>query len=68
MLAILAGLPGSGVAGFAALYAEVSIRYVFGRYRLLLSLDRLPLLLNLEVAQHGHQEEEDDEAHAAADY
>lgn len=65
MLAVLAGLPGTG---FAALYAEVPIRYVFGRYRLLLPLDRLPLLLDLQIAQHGHQQEEDDEAHAAADY
>lgn len=68
MLAVLAGLPGGGVAGLTTLYAEVPVRYVLRRYRLLLPLDRLPLFLHLEVAQDGHQEEEDDEAHAAADY
>lgn len=68
VLAVLAGLLGSGVPGFAALYAEVSVGYVLRRYRLLLPLDCLPLLLHLEVAQDGHQQEEDDEAHAAADY
>lgn len=68
MLAVLAGLSRSGMTGFATLYAEVSIRYVLRRYWLLLPLDRLPLFLHFEVAQDGHQEEEDDEAHTAADY
>lgn len=69
MLAVLdAGLPGGGVAGLAALYAEVPVRYVLGRYRLLLPFHRLPLFLDLQVAEHGHQQQKDDEAHAAADY
>lgn len=68
VLAVLAGLPDSGVAGLATLYAEVPVRYVLRRYRLLLPLDCLPLLLHFEVTQDGHQQEEDDEAHAAADY
>jgi len=68
VLAVLAGLPHGGVAGLPALYAKVPVRYVLRRYRLLLPLHRLPLLLHLEIAEHGDEQQEDDEAHAAADY
>lgn len=53
--------------GLAALDAEMSIGNVFWGDGLLVALRRVPLLLDLEVAEDGHEQEEDDEAHAAAD-
>lgn len=67
MLPFLAGLSGR-MAGFATLYAEVSIRYIFGWYRLLISFHGLSLLLDLEVSQDWDEQEKDDESHTAADY
>lgn len=67
MLPFLAGLSGC-MAGFATLYAEVSIRYIFGWYRLLISFHGLSLLLDLEVSQNWDEQEKDDESHTAADY
>jgi len=66
---LIGGLPSGGrVPGFAALDAEMPVRYILRRYRLLLPLHRLSLLLDFEIAEHRHQQQEDDEAHAAADY
>lgn len=53
----------------AALQREVTVGHVLGRIRGqgLLALGRRPLLLHLHVAEHGDEDDEDDEAHAAAD-